>query len=240
MDKFISSFNDSKSLTRVDKGMWVDGDRGVGVLTTAIPILSDSNSRKQSIVNDTPAIFNIEGYEKNKSDEIPYYQRHSIEEVTENSNLIDTIVPINAFTNDINHNRLIRAIIYLESTHGWYDDYPIVNFINKSFRPMNINYNYWIDLINQFHYTKDQVKYDKTINIEIGYEITKRIIERIENPSIEKIGSIYNSLGKEKISNYGVLLKKYYDEESWLKPKAPTLDEIIDYISDHPFSTKDF
>ena len=30
MDKFISSFNDSKSLTRVDKGMWVDGDRGVG------------------------------------------------------------------------------------------------------------------------------------------------------------------------------------------------------------------
>ena len=32
MDKFISSFNDSKSLTRVDKGMWVDGDRGIGVL----------------------------------------------------------------------------------------------------------------------------------------------------------------------------------------------------------------
>ena len=28
MDKFISSFNDPKSLTRVDKGMWVDGDRG--------------------------------------------------------------------------------------------------------------------------------------------------------------------------------------------------------------------
>ena len=32
MDKFISSFNDSKSLTRVDKGMWVDGDEGVKVL----------------------------------------------------------------------------------------------------------------------------------------------------------------------------------------------------------------
>ena len=27
MDKFISSFNESKSITRVDKGMWVDGDR---------------------------------------------------------------------------------------------------------------------------------------------------------------------------------------------------------------------
>ncbi len=31
MDKFINSFNESKSLTRADKGMWVDGDRGVGV-----------------------------------------------------------------------------------------------------------------------------------------------------------------------------------------------------------------
>ena len=31
MDKFINSFNESKSLTRVDKGMWEDGDEGVGV-----------------------------------------------------------------------------------------------------------------------------------------------------------------------------------------------------------------
>ena len=28
MDKFISSFNESKSLTRVDGGMWEDGDKG--------------------------------------------------------------------------------------------------------------------------------------------------------------------------------------------------------------------
>lgn len=30
MDKFISSFNESKSLTRVDSSMWEDGDEGVG------------------------------------------------------------------------------------------------------------------------------------------------------------------------------------------------------------------
>jgi len=28
MDKFTSSFNESKSLTRVDSGMWEDGDKG--------------------------------------------------------------------------------------------------------------------------------------------------------------------------------------------------------------------
>ncbi len=33
MDEFINSFNESKSLTKVDSGMWVDGDEGVGVCT---------------------------------------------------------------------------------------------------------------------------------------------------------------------------------------------------------------
>ena len=33
MDSFINSFNESKSITRVDKGMWVDGDEEVGVKT---------------------------------------------------------------------------------------------------------------------------------------------------------------------------------------------------------------
>ena len=32
MDKFINSFNESKSLTRVDKGMWGDGDEEINVL----------------------------------------------------------------------------------------------------------------------------------------------------------------------------------------------------------------
>ena len=31
MDKFISSFNESKSITRVDKGMWEDGDVAIKV-----------------------------------------------------------------------------------------------------------------------------------------------------------------------------------------------------------------
>ena len=32
MDSFINSFNESKSITRVDSGMWEDGDKGLGVL----------------------------------------------------------------------------------------------------------------------------------------------------------------------------------------------------------------
>ena len=202
-----------------------------------IPTLSTAQDRKQSIINDTPAIFNIEGYERDLVNNIPWYQLHTQEEVTENNNVIDKIIDKNAQTNNINHNRLIRAIIYLETTHGYYD---AINPMNKSFRPMNVNYDYWKEWINKMGYTKEQVKNNKEINIKIGYALVAKILERIQNPTIEKVGSIYNVLGKEKISSYGKILKYYYDNESWLKPKPPTLNDLLDYIKDNPPSIKGF
>ena len=202
-----------------------------------IPTLSTAQDRKQSIINDTPAIFNIEGYERDLVNNIPWYQLHTQEEVTENNNVIDKIIDKNAQTNNINHNRLIRAIIYLETTHGYYD---AINPMNKSFRPMNVNYDYWKEWINKMGYTKEQVKNNKEINIKIGYALVAKILERIQNPTIEKVGTIYNVLGKEKISSYGKVLKYYYDNESWLKPKPPTLNDLLDYIKDNPPSIKDF
>lgn len=202
-----------------------------------IPTLSKSPDRKQSIINNTPAIFNIEGYERDLVNNIPWYQLHTQEEVTENNNVIDKIIDKNAQTNNIHHNRLIRAIIYLETTHGYYD---AINPMNKSFRPMNVNYDYWKEWINKMGYTKEQVKNNKEINIKIGYALVIKILERIQNPTIEKVGSIYNVLGKEKISSYGKVLKYYYDNESWLKPKPPTLNDLLDYIKDNPPSIKGF
>ena len=202
-----------------------------------IPTLSTAQDRKQSIINDTPAIFNIEGYERDLVNNIPWYQLHTQEEVTENNNVIDKIIDKNAQTNNINHNRLIRAIIYLETTHGYYD---AINPMNKSFRPMNVNYDYWKEWINKMGYTKEQVKNNKEINIKIGYALVAKILERIQNPTIEKVGTIYNVLGKEKISSYGKVLKYYYDNESWLKPKPPTLNDLLDYIKDNPPSIKGF
>lgn len=202
-----------------------------------IPTLSTAQDRKQSIINDTPAIFNIEGYERDLVNNIPWYQLHTQEEVTENNNVIDKIIDKNAQTNNINHNRLIRAIIYLETTHGYYD---AINPMNKSFRPMNVNYDYWKEWINKMGYTKEQVKNNKKINIKIGYALVAKILERIQNPTIEKVGTIYNVLGKEKISSYGKVLKYYYDNESWLKPKPPTLKDLLEYIKDNPPSIKGF
>lgn len=215
-----------------------------------IPILSNSQERKQSIIYNTPAIFNIEGYEQNTSNDVPWYQRHTQEEVTENSKTIDSIIDKNIYTNTINHNRLIRAIIYIETTHGYYDkiyDIPVIQDIvvkyygnQKSFTPMNVNYDYWKELADKMGYTKEQVKIDKETNITIGYELIKRIIDRIENPTIEKIGTLYNSLAKEKISSYGRILKYYYDNKSWLNLKPPSMQDLLNHIKDNPPSIKGF
>ena len=49
MNSFINSFNESKSITRVDKGMWVDGDRGV-VVKTEESCLCGRNISKEELI----------------------------------------------------------------------------------------------------------------------------------------------------------------------------------------------
>lgn len=161
-----------------------------------------------------------------------------MEEVTENIEIIDSLIDKSIETNSINHNRLIKAIIYLESTHGYYD--RVLLGFNKSFRPMNIYYDYWKEFIDRFGYLEYHIKSDKKANIKIGYELIKAIMGRIENPTVEKIGSIFNFIGKEQISTYGVILKHYYDEQPWLIKKDNKIESLIKYLEENPPSTKNF
>ncbi|WP_181882433.1 hypothetical protein [Helicobacter didelphidarum] len=50
--------------------------------------------------------------------------------------------------------------------------------------------------------------------------------------AIEKIGTLYNALAKERISSYGKNLKYIYENKSWYG--------ILDYIKDNPPSIKGF
>ena len=49
MNSFINSFNESKSITRVDSGMWVDGDRGIGVKTEESCLCGRNISKEELI-----------------------------------------------------------------------------------------------------------------------------------------------------------------------------------------------
>ena len=102
---------------------------------------------------------------------------------------------------------LVKAIMYMETTHGWYDEYyPF----NKSERPMNIHTEYWSDL----GYSKEQLS-DPAINIKVGVTLIRRISDRVRNPTVAKVASIYNVLGREKVNDYGARVQKIYDQKLW-------------------------
>lgn len=67
--------------------------------------------------------------------------------------------------------RLVRAIMYVETTHGWYD-IPLPWFdANKSILPMNINFDYWGE--DAFG-SRDDLK-DSYKNIKAGALMIKSI-----------------------------------------------------------------
>jgi len=96
----------------------------------------------------------------------PIYEIASFSDVDKYSSLIDRVaqeIGVEA--------QLIRAIIYMETTHGYYDA-PLALFgKNKSILPMNVNVEYWG---SEFGSRQDLTNPYK--NIKAGAEILKRII----------------------------------------------------------------
>lgn len=59
--------------------------------------------------------------------------------------------------------------------------------------------------------------YDTEYNIEASAVLLKRLANRIENPTPEKIGTLWQSTAKDKTSFYGEYIRRVYDEKPWAK-----------------------
>lgn len=175
-----------------------------------IPIVNTEADRKKSIIENTPAIFEINDNPSAVASE-PLIELDSQSEVAKWCGLI-----IQSAQKHKVDSRLAMAIMYMETTHGWYDKvYP--DFLERRFPmrqsilPMNIYYSYWKklgitrELLNCPYY-----------NIDFGIILLSRIQVRIKNPSIAKIASIYNYLGAEKVNNYGARVAKIYFTQPWV------------------------
>jgi hypothetical protein len=46
----------------------------------------------------------------------------------------------------------------------------------------------------------------------------RRIQDRLDDPTPEKIATLYNGLMKEQVTDYGARVARYYKEKPWLKP----------------------
>jgi len=106
---------------------------------------------------------------------------------------------------------LTRAIVYAENAKGWYGLPFDASHTSKTVLPMNIHKSKWADLVAK---QREDI-YDSNTNIETGALLLKRIRDRVNTPTPEKIGTLWNNLQAENISEFGNYVGSTYKKKPW-------------------------
>lgn len=147
----------------------------------------------------------VVGQSRVESYEFPWYYRRSREQVTAHSLEIERA----AEHQDLDA-ELVRAVVWIETTHGWYDLYTGLLKKPKTLLPMNVFVDYWAALgISRDELTKPR------INIEVGTYILAEIKRRLRNANVSTIATLYNNLGAVMVSGYGKTVAQYYRLRPW-------------------------
>ena len=128
--------------------------------------------RKSAILHNIPVRFHVKENDKADGSE-PLIEWAAMSDVAEHSQLIEEEAKRQGVDPD-----LVKAIMYMETTHGYYDAIPALWDGNKSLLPMNVNVVYWSEL----PYTRAELKEPKK-NIEAGVFMLKRLAERARAPA---------------------------------------------------------
>jgi hypothetical protein len=109
----------------------------------------------------------------------------------------------------------IAAIIQKEENAGWYD---AGNPRRKSIRPMNINLEVWGGYFGGENARK-RLR-DPWENILAGAEILRDIDDHVDPTLIggarrRVIATLYNSLYRSRVSDYGARVNRIYEEQEW-------------------------
>lgn len=168
-----------------------------------IVALKSSDERRDSIINNTPSVFPIADNPK-ASGAKPIYELGSESQVAKYCGTIQQVARKHGVAPSV-----AMAIMYMETTHGWYD---AVNPLRKTILPMNIHYSYW----KKLGVTPEKLNVP-AYNIEYGIILIRRIQDRVENPSISKIATLYNFIGAEKVSSYGARVATIHHHKPWTK-----------------------
>ena len=106
---------------------------------------------------------------------------------------------------------LIRSVMYVETTHGYYDAPLRWAGINRTILPMNVHADYWSGL--GFDRTELQTPY---YNIKAGALILRGIQANLgPGASIAQIGTLYNNLYAPAVTNYGARVAEVYRTQPW-------------------------
>jgi WXG100 family type VII secretion target len=169
-----------------------------------LPVLQNSGDRRKAILLDVPAKFNVADNPKADGSE-PLYELSAMSQVNDHAATIDAAAK--ALNVDPT---LVKAVMYMETTHGYYD--APLDWVGKnvSIRPMNVNVNFWKDLgIPREYYN------DPKVNIFVGSYLIREIQQRTVDPDVTKIATLYNNLSAEQVNDYGKRVTELYRDRPW-------------------------
>jgi soluble lytic murein transglycosylase-like protein len=108
---------------------------------------------------------------------------------------------------------LIRSVMYMEQTHGYYDLLLQPFDKNRTILPMNVHDKLWGD----FAGTRQQLL-NPAHNIEAGAKILAGIQANLapQDRTVDKISTLYNKLGATQVTDYGARVNAIYVTKPWI------------------------
>ena len=88
-------------------------------------------------------------------------------------------------------------------------EFGVEGLQSKTVLPMNVS-DVWASLAGNRANLLDVRQ-----NVRAGAALLKRIVDRLPNPSVERVATLYNSLAKEKVSDYGARVATVYKAKPW-------------------------
>jgi hypothetical protein len=142
----------------------------------------------------------------------PLYEDPTFSEVAENEQFIMDAARRTGVDPD-----LIRAIMYMETTHGYYDRILGPFDANDTIRPMNVSASRWEGYLGD----RDRLE-DPAWNTYAGARILQGIIANLpEDATIEQIATLYNGLRLREVNDYGARVGEIYRERLWEHAPEP-------------------
>jgi hypothetical protein len=182
-----------------------------GVLSKAFssgqPLLT-AEERKAAAIRDSPGTIRIDwnpALRESPLNPYPWLYLPAKEGVTRNAITIERAAETFGVEPD-----LIKAIVWNETTHGWYDDYVGLVRNPRSILPMNINAEYWSEL----GCTRSDLE-NGAINIFVGAYIVAYLQKHLDDDQPEKVGTLYQDLAATTVSMSGITTANYYRTRPW-------------------------
>ncbi|WP_212526034.1 hypothetical protein [Actibacterium sp. MT2.3-13A] len=169
------------------------------------PIIRDADARIACINANRPGMFEVSNYTQADPGPpwhmMPIFGRWAVRKyATEIEDAAkQNLIPADA----------LRAIIYLENAHGYYDA-GIPFRLRKSLRPANIYAEKW----KEMGISKEDLK-DPVVNIRLAAHILHEFWVRTIDPNFAKVASLYNFSGAEYVSDYGARADRLRKIQPW-------------------------